>query len=190
MLRSSLGAGSVPGSEPTQQPFSRDAGGRSMAKLNMNGSTRDVEVEADTPLLWVIREQVGLTGTKYGCGVAQCGACSVHINGEVMRSCSLRVGDVKPTDQIVTIEGLSGDSSHPVQKAWLALDVPQCGYCQSGQIMAAAALLKKTQKRTDADIDAAMTNICRCGTYQRIRAAVHMAAGNGGRAADNTTRRT
>ena len=114
-----------------------------MAKLNINGSTRDVEVEADTPLLWVIREQVGLTGTKYGCGVAQCGACSVHINGEVMRSCSLRVGDVKPTDQIVTIEGLSGDSSHPVQKAWLALDVPQCGYCQSGQIMAAVALLKK-----------------------------------------------
>ena len=150
-----------------------------MAKLNINGSPRDVEVEADTPLLWVIREQVGLTGTKYGCGVAQCGACSVHINGEVMRSCSLRVGDVKPTDQIVTIEGLSGDSSHPVQKAWLALDVPQCGYCQSGQIMAAAALLKKNPKPSDADIDAAMTNICRCGTYQRIRAAVHMAAGNG-----------
>jgi isoquinoline 1-oxidoreductase alpha subunit len=102
----------------------------------------------------------------------------VHINGEVMRSCSLRVGDVKPTDQIVTIEGLSGDSSHPVQKAWLALDVPQCGYCQSGQIMAAAALLKKNPKPNDADIDAAMTNICRCGTYQRIRAAVHMAATN------------
>ena len=121
-----------------------------MAKLNINGSPRDVEVEADTPLLWVIREQVGLTGTKYGCGVAQCGACSVHINGEVMRSCSLRVGDVKPTDQIVTIEGLSGDSSHPVQKAWLALDVPQCGYCQSGQIMAAAALLKKNPKPSDA----------------------------------------
>ena len=112
-----------------------------MAKLNINGKTRDVQVEADTPLLWVIREQVGLTGTKYGCGIAQCGACSVHINGEVMRSCSIRVGDVKATDKIVTIEGLSANASHPVQKAWAALDVPQCGYCQSGQIMAAAALL-------------------------------------------------
>ena len=150
-----------------------------MAKLNINGSIRDVEVEADTPLLWVIREQVGLTGTKYGCGVAQCGACSVHINGEVMRSCSIRVSDVKPADKIVTIEGISPNSSHPIQKAWLALDVPQCGYCQSGQIMAAVALLKKKPKPTDKDIDEAMTNICRCGTYQRIRAAVHMAAGNG-----------
>ena len=148
-----------------------------MAQLNINGTARDVEVEADTPLLWVIREQVGLTGTKYGCGVAQCGACSVHINDEVQRSCSIRVGDVKPTDRIVTIEGLSKDGSHPVQKAWLAVDVPQCGFCQSGQIMAAAALLKKTAKPTDRDIDAAMTNICRCGTYQRIRAAVHLAAG-------------
>jgi len=147
-----------------------------MAQLNINGMVRDVEVEADTPLLWVIREQVGLTGTKYGCGVAQCGACSVHINDEVQRSCSIRVGDVKPTDRIVTIEGLSKDGSHPVQKAWLAVDVPQCGFCQSGQIMAAAALLKKTAKPTDRDIDAAMTNICRCGTYQRIRAAVHLAA--------------
>ena len=106
-----------------------------MAKLNINGSIRDVEVEADTPLLWVIREQVGLTGTKYGCGVAQCGACSVHINDEVQRSCSIRVGDVKATDRIVTIEGLSASRSHPVQKAWAAIDVPQCGYCQSGQIM-------------------------------------------------------
>src|SRR5262245_46828478 len=147
-----------------------------MAKLNINGSIRDVEVEADTPLLWVIREQVGLTGTKYGCGVAQCGACSVHINDEVQRSCSIRVGDVKASDRIVTIEGLSGTRSHPVQKAWAAIDVPQCGYCQSGQIMAAAALLKRTPKPTDKDIDEAMTNICRCGTYQRIRAAVHMAA--------------
>ena len=150
-----------------------------MAQLNINGMVRDVEVEADTPLLWVIREQVGLTGTKYGCGVAQCGACSVHINDEVQRSCSIRVGDVKPTDRIVTIEGLSKDGSHPVQKAWLAVDVPQCGFCQSGQIMAAAALLKKTAKPTDRDIDAAMTNICRCGTYQRIRTAVHMAADGG-----------
>ena len=114
-----------------------------MPKLNINGKSRDVQVEADTPLLWVIREQVGLTGTKYGCGVAQCGACSVHINGEVQRSCSIRVGDVKPGDRIVTIEGLSANSSHPVQKAWLAVDVPQCGYCQSGQIMAAAALLEE-----------------------------------------------
>src|SRR6266540_2354388 len=135
-----------------------------MAKLNINGSIRDVEVEPDTPLLWVIREQVGLTGTKYGCGIAQCG------------SCSIRAADVSASDRIVTIEGLSSDGSHPVQKAWAALDVPQCGYCQSGQIMAAAALLAKTPQPTDKDIDEAMTNICRCGTYQRIRAAVHMAA--------------
>jgi isoquinoline 1-oxidoreductase subunit alpha len=148
-----------------------------MAKLNINGRARDVQVEADTPLLWAIREQVGLTGTKYGCGVAQCGACSVHINGELVRSCVVRVGAVKPTDRIVTIEGLSPTSSHPVQKAWAALDVPQCGYCQSGQIMAAAALLRKKPKPTDQDIDDAMTNICRCGTYQRIREAVHTAAG-------------
>ena len=148
-----------------------------MATLNVNGRTHEVQVENDTPLLWVIREQLGLTGTKYGCGVAQCGACSVHLNGEVRRSCSIPVGGIKPTDRIVTIEGLSRDSSHPVQKAWAALDVPQCGYCQSGQIMAAAALLSKNPKPTDKDIDAAMTNICRCGTYVRIRAAVHMAAG-------------
>ena len=148
-----------------------------MAKLNVNGKIRDVQVEADTPLLWVIREQVGLTGTKYGCGVAQCGACSVHINGKLVRSCIIPVGSVKPTDRIGTIEGLSATSSHPVQKAWAALDVPQCGYCQSGQIMAAVALLKNKPKPTDQDIDEAMSNICRCGTYQRIRAAVHVAAG-------------
>jgi len=148
-----------------------------MAKLNINGRIRDVQVEGDTPLLWVIREQVGLTGTKYGCGVAQCGACSVHLNGEVVRSCSIPVSAIKPADKIVTIEGLSRKSSHPVQKAWAAIDVPQCGYCQSGQIMAAAALLAKKPQPTDADIDAAMTNICRCGTYQRIREAVHEAAG-------------
>ena len=146
-----------------------------MAKLNINGKVRDLQVEADTPLLWAIREQAGLTGTKYGCGVAQCGACSVHINGEVKRSCSIPVGSLKASDRIVTIEGLSKDASHPVQKAWLALDVPQCGYCQSGQIMAAASLLRKTAAPTDQDIDQAMTNICRCGTYQRIRAAVHLA---------------
>jgi isoquinoline 1-oxidoreductase subunit alpha len=149
-----------------------------MVQLNINGRALQVDVEADTPLLWVIREQVGLTGTKYGCGIARCGACSVHINGELQRSCSIKVGAVKPGDQIVTIEGLSPDSSHPVQRAWVALDVPQCGYCQSGQIMAAAALLAKKPKPTDRDIDEAMTNICRCGTYQRIRAAVHMAGGS------------
>src|SRR6266576_3431068 len=147
-----------------------------MAKHNINGKVREVQAEAGTPLLWVIREQVGLTGTKYGCGVAQCGACSVHVNGEVRRSCSVPVGTLKPSDRIVTIEGLSATSAHPVQRAWAALDVPQCGYCQSGQIMAAAALLKKKPKPTDQDIDEAMTNICRCGTYQRIRAAVHQAA--------------
>ena len=147
-----------------------------MAKLNINGKVRDVQVEGTTPLLWVIREQVGLTGTKYGCGVAQCGACSVHLNGAVVRSCSLPVSAIKASDRIVTIEGLSPTSSTPVQKAWLALDVPQCGYCQSGQIMAAAALLAKNPDPSDAQIDEAMTNICRCGTYQRIRAAVHLAA--------------
>ena len=146
-------------------------------KLNINGKTHDVNAEGETPLLWVIREHVGLTGTKFGCGIAQCGACSVHINGEVQRSCSIQVETLKPTDKITTIEGLSRTATHPVQKAWAALDVPQCGYCQSGQIMAAAALLAKTPKPTDADIDAAMTNICRCGTYQRIRAAIHLAAG-------------
>ena len=149
-----------------------------MAKLNINGKVRDVKVEDDTPLLWVIREHVGLTGTKYGCGVAQCGACSVHINGEVQRSCSVPLSAVKATDKIVTIEGLSAQASHPVQKAWMAIDVAQCGYCQSGQIMAAAALLAANPRPTDKDIDAAMTNICRCGTYQRIREAVHLAAGN------------
>src|SRR5471032_983749 len=147
-----------------------------MAKLNINGKVREVQVESDTPLLWVIREQVGLTGTKYGCGVAQCGACSVHINGEVRRSCSIPVGAVAATDKIVTIEGLSPNRSHKVQRAWAALDVPQCGYCQSGQIMAAAALLQGKPNPTDAHIDSAMTNICRCGTYQRIWAAVHLAA--------------
>ena len=147
-----------------------------MARLNINGKAVDLKVADDTPLLWAIREQAGLTGTKYGCGVGQCGACSVMINGELQRSCSITVKDVKATDKIVTIEGLSANSSTPVQKAWAALDVPQCGYCQSGQIMAATALLAKKPKPTDADIDAAMTNICRCGTYQRIRAAVHMAA--------------
>jgi isoquinoline 1-oxidoreductase subunit alpha len=146
-------------------------------QLTINGRPYDAKVEPETPLLWFIREQVGLTGTKYGCGVAQCGACSVHINGEVRRSCSIPIGSLKDTDKITTIEGLSRSASHPVQKAWAALDVPQCGYCQSGQIMAAAALLKKKPKPTDQEIDEAMSNICRCGTYQRIRAAIHLAAG-------------
>jgi isoquinoline 1-oxidoreductase subunit alpha len=147
-----------------------------MAKLNINGKIQDVQVEPDTPLLWALREQAGLTGTKYGCGVAQCGACSVHINGEVVRSCAMPVSAVKATDKIVTIEGLAKNATHAVQKAWAEVDVPQCGYCQSGQIMAAAALLAKKAKPSDADIDEAMTNICRCGTYQRIRTAVHRAA--------------
>jgi isoquinoline 1-oxidoreductase subunit alpha len=146
-------------------------------QLTINGRPYDAKVEPETPLLWFIREQVGLTGTKYGCGVAQCGACSVHINGEVRRSCSIPIGSLKDTDKITTIEGLSRSASHPVQKAWAALDVPQCGYCQSGQIMAAAALLRKKPKPTDQEIDEAMSNICRCGTYQRIRAAIHLAAG-------------
>ena len=148
-----------------------------MPQLHINGKIYDVQAEPDTPLLWVIREHVGLTGTKYGCGIEACGACSVHLNGEVRRSCSVALKTVKASDRIVTIEGLSTTNSHPVQKAWAELDVPQCGYCQSGQIMAAAALLTKSPKPTDADIDTAMTNICRCGTYRRIRAAVHLAAG-------------
>ena len=146
-------------------------------KLNINGSVRDIDVHPDTPLLWALREQIGLTGTKYGCGVAACGACTVHIDGEAIRSCSMPVSAVGAGQKIVTIEGLSPDSSHPVQKAWLALDVPQCGYCQSGMIMAAAALLAKTPKPTDADIDAHITNICRCGTYNRVRAGIKQAAG-------------
>jgi isoquinoline 1-oxidoreductase subunit alpha len=145
-------------------------------QINVNGRSHEVNVEPDTPLLWVIRDQVGLTGTKYGCGIAQCGSCTVHLDGEPVRSCSVPVSAVEGK-RIVTIEGLSRNSSHPVQRAWAELDVPQCGYCQSGQIMAAAALLRKKPRPTDKDIDEAMTNICRCGTYQRIRAAIHHAAG-------------
>ena len=147
-----------------------------MAKLNINGNIRDVEVEADTPLLWVIREQVGLTGTKYGCGVAQCGACTVHIDGAPVRSCAMPVSAVAGK-QITTIEGLAtGGTLHKVQKAWVDLDVPQCGFCQSGMIMAVAALLREKPRPTDADIDAAITNICRCGTFQQVREAIHAAA--------------
>jgi isoquinoline 1-oxidoreductase alpha subunit len=146
-----------------------------MTRLSFNGKEVNISVEPDTPLLWVIREHIGLTGTKFGCGIAQCGACSVHINGALMRSCIYTFSMLKDGDQITTIEGLSKDASHPVQKAWASIDVPQCGYCQSGQIMAASALLKNKPNPTDADIDNYMTNICRCGTYPRIREAIHQA---------------
>jgi len=148
-----------------------------MTTLNVNGALREFQAEDDTPLLWVLREQLGLTGTKYGCGIAQCGACTVHIDGVPTRSCVRPASSVAATEKIVTIEGLSKNASHPVQTAWAALDVPQCGFCQAGMIMAAAALLKEKPQPTDADIDAAMTNICRCGTYNRVRAAIKQAAG-------------
>jgi len=148
-----------------------------MTTLNVNGKRLEFQAEDDTPLLWVLREQLGLTGTKYGCGIAQCGACTVHIDGVPTRTCVRPVSSVTATNKIVTIEGLSPNGSHPIQKAWAALDVPQCGFCQSGMIMAAAALLKDKPKPTDAEIDAAMTNICRCGTYNRVRAAIKQAAG-------------
>jgi isoquinoline 1-oxidoreductase subunit alpha len=143
--------------------------------LLVNGRRRTVEAAANTPLLWILRDNLGLTGTKFGCGIAQCGACTVHLGGQATRSCVMPVAAVG-TKPITTIEGLSVTSTHRVQKAWVAEDVPQCGYCQSGQVMAAAALLGQTRQPTDAEIDAAMTNICRCGTYQRIRAAIHRAA--------------
>ena len=149
-----------------------------MAKIKVNGETVDVDANGATPLLWVLREDLGLTGAKYGCGIAYCGACTVHVNGEAQRSCVLPLDAVSETDEIVTIEGLSNDGSHPVQKAWVDLDVPQCGYCQTGMIMSAAALLAKNPKPTDQDIDTAITNICRCGTYNRVRAGIHKAAGN------------
>ena len=143
--------------------------------LLVNGRRRSVDVAANTPLLWVLRDSIGLTGTKFGCGISQCGACTVHLDGEPVRSCVLPIAAVG-TKAITTIEGLSPTSTHRVQKAWIAEDVPQCGYCQSGQIMAAPPLPRRTPQPTDAEIDAAMTNICRCGTYQRIRAAIHRAA--------------
>ena len=148
-----------------------------MAQLTINGTAREIDAEPDTPLLWVLREQAGLTGTKYGCGVAVCGACTVHIDGFPARSCAMPVSAVGPDQKIVTIEGLSPDGSHPVQKAWLALDVPQCGYCQAGMIMAAASLLENNPNPSDEDIDSEITNICRCGTYNRVRAAIKRAAG-------------
>ena len=153
-----------------------------MASLNVNGTNRQFQAEDDTPLLWVLREQLGMTGTKYGCGIAQCGACTVHIDGVPTRSCVRPVSSVSASAKIVTIKGLSPKGLNALQKAWADLDVPQCGFCQSGMIMAAAALLKEKPKPTDADIDAAMTNICRCGTYNRVRAAIKQAA-NGGAAA-------
>jgi isoquinoline 1-oxidoreductase alpha subunit len=146
-----------------------------MYTLNVNGKQLQIEADPDTPLLWVLREQVGLTGTKFGCGIAQCGACSVHINGEILRSCAVQISALKPEYKITTIEGLATNSDHVVQRAWAEVDVPQCGYCQSGQIMAAAALLKKYPNPSENQIDEAMTNICRCGTYQRIREAIHTA---------------
>jgi len=146
-----------------------------MVKLTINGKTHDVDVEPDTPLLWVIRDTVGLTGTKYGCGIAACGACTVHIDGQAVRSCSMAVSDAA-AKQITTIEGLANNGHlHKVQQAWIDADVPQCGYCQSGMIMAVAALLKDKPKPTDADIDQAISNICRCGTYQQVRAGIHAA---------------
>lgn len=147
-----------------------------MITLNVNGKTHSLDIDPDTPLLWALRDMIGLTGSKFGCGAALCGACTVHVDGEPSRSCVLPVSALAGR-KITTIEGLSTDRSHPVQQAWIELDVPQCGYCQSGQIMSAAALLAKTPKPTDADIDVAMAgNLCRCGTYQRIRAAIHRAA--------------
>ena len=146
-----------------------------MATLNVNGKDLNVDVEADMPLLWVLRDELGLRGTKYGCGIAACGACTVHMDGQPVRACVMPVSAVAGK-KITTIEALSKDGSHPVQKAWVQLQVPQCGYCQSGQIMAAAALLNTNKKPSDADIENAMTNICRCGTYVRIREAIHLAA--------------
>ena len=147
-----------------------------MVTLTVNGTPQNIDAEADTPLLWVLRDHLSLTGTKYGCGMALCGACTVHIDGAAVRSCVLPVKAVEGK-HVTTIEGLSKDRSHPAQRAWIEADVPQCGYCQSGQIMAAAVLLRENAKPTDADIDDCMTgNICRCGTYQRIRRAIHLAA--------------
>jgi isoquinoline 1-oxidoreductase subunit alpha len=147
-----------------------------MARFTLNGKTQEVDVDPSTPLLWVLREQVGLTGTKYGCGIAQCGACTIHINGEAVRSCSLPVSEAEGK-QVTTIEGLAQNGVlHKVQKAWIDHDVPQCGYCQTGMIMAVAALLRQKPKPTDADINESITNICRCGTFQQVREAIHAAA--------------
>jgi isoquinoline 1-oxidoreductase alpha subunit len=147
--------------------------------ITVNGKKQTVDVDPSTPLLWVLRDTLGLTGTKYGCGIGLCGACTVHLDGEAVRSCSITI-DSCQDKSVTTIEGLAPDLSHPVQKAWLEVDVPQCGYCQSGMIMSAAALLKQKKQPTDADIDANITNLCRCGTYNRVRKAIHLAAGKEG----------
>ena len=150
-----------------------------MAKLTINGEAVDIDVEGATPLLWVLREQLGLTGTKYGCGIGLCGSCTVHIDGKAIRSCMVPVGSLTESQRVVTIEGLSPEGTHPVQQAWAELDVPQCGYCQPGQIMSAAALLKSNPNPSDEEIDGAMNgNICRCGTYLRIKKAIKLAAAN------------
>jgi isoquinoline 1-oxidoreductase alpha subunit len=147
-----------------------------MAKLNINGKLVNIAVDGATPLLWVLREQLGLTGTKYSCGIGVCGACTVHINGKAVRSCVVPTSSLNASQKIVTIEGLSADNRHPLQQAWKELDVPQCGYCQSGMLMSAAALLKTNPHPSDADIDAGITNICRCGTFNRVRQGIHLAA--------------
>ena len=146
-----------------------------MIKLNVNGKKLDFDGDPDTPLLWALREQLGLTGTKYGCGIAQCGSCTIHINGEAVRSCVYPVSALEGSEAITTIEGLTDDGQHPVQQAWAELDVPQCGYCQPGMMMAVAALLKENPTATDADIDETITNICRCGTFARVRKGIHLA---------------
>lgn len=146
-----------------------------MITLNVNGQKLDFDGDENTPLLWALREQLGLTGTKYGCGIAECGACTVHIDGEAVRSCVYPVGALEGSEAITTIEGLSEDGSHPVQQAWAELDIPQCGYCQAGMIMAVSALLKENPKATDEDIDETITNICRCGTFARVRKGIHLA---------------
>ncbi len=146
-----------------------------MATLNINGKTVEVEVDGSTPLLWVLREQLGLTGTKYACGIGLCGSCTVHVDGEAVRACTVPVSAMDAGKQIVTIEGLSEDNSHPLQQAWKELDVPQCGYCQPGMIMAAAALLNNNPEPSDEDINSQITNICRCGTFNRVRRGIHLA---------------
>jgi len=151
-------------------------GGVDMVTLKVNGKTHTLDIDDDIPLLWVLREQLGLTGTKYSCGIGSCGSCTVHINGEAVRACVMPVSSINPSQDIVTIEGLSTDNRHPLQQAWKEIDVPQCGYCQPGMIMSAAALLNKNPQPSDADIDANITNICRCGTFNRVRRGIHLAA--------------
>ena len=146
-----------------------------MKKINVNGKTMDFDGDEDTPLLWALREQLGLTGTKYGCGIAECGACTIHVDGEAVRSCVYPVAALEGSEEITTIEGLSKGGTHPVQQAWAELDIPQCGYCQAGMIMAVSALLKENPEATDQDIDDTITNICRCGTFARVRKGIHLA---------------